>query len=79
MIDSKVVGVASTQINDGGTNITVTADIAATVWLALDVPAVVGKGIRLDLYAPKHTFYGLTGVVNAIATSGTATLGIHVG
>ena len=80
MIAQKTVGVTSTEISDGGRDITITADISNTVWLAVGVPAEVGKGVRLDLYAPKHTFYGHnTSAINAIAVSAGALLGIHEG
>lgn len=74
------VGTSSTLLAEQGSNITLSADIAATVWLSAGVPAEVGKGIKLDLYAPKHTFWGYRNEgIYAIAESGSASIGVHTG
>lgn len=79
MIDTVNVGLTSTLISEGGTNITITGDPNGTVWLAAGVPAEVGKGVRIDLYGPKHTFFGLNGPIYGIAVGSAVGVGVHVG
>jgi hypothetical protein len=79
------VGIASTEVVDCSqgnvkTDLVLSADPTAVVWVSRGEPAVVGEGIRLDLYAPKHTFWGTTSVpVYAIAEAGTPSIGVHSG
>lgn len=83
-INKATVTTSSSVVYDGenfGTDVTFSGDPnGATVWLASGVPAVVGEGVRLDLFAPKHTFWGVRNEpIYAIAESGSVVIGIHMG
>ncbi len=75
------VGTSSTALTtSGGTDVTLSGDENAVIWISAGSPAEVGKGVKLDLFRPKHTFWGWRNeIIYGIVASGSAACAVHTG